>query len=237
MLSKLHTNLLTTEVKWRTKREPSRHRRLGSVVIAVAFLSRRGYLDTLATILGSIPPRGHPSPPPFPTLLSVVHRLSSSLEGADRCENEPRTYMQPKANVREETTRYTSSRSLQKPGESNDSPMLKQTMPFHWKRPGTSQKRLGELDAPQVRSYRTVNGVLHRSLQWESWRDQSRMSRVIRVTNVTFVTNGDADASNSMSDARRWELRPANDPNPLAVACSGLPLFMGSADEAAVSNG
>jgi len=101
----------------------------------------------------SIPPRGHPSPPPFLTLLSVVHRLSSSLEGADHCENELRTYMQPKTNVRAETTSYTSSRSLQKPGESNDSPMLKQTMPFHWKRPGTSQKRLGELDAPKVRSY------------------------------------------------------------------------------------
>lgn len=181
----------------------------------------------------SIPPRGHRSPPPFLTTLSVVHRWRSSLEGADHCENKPRTNMRPKTNVRAETTRYTSSRSLQKPGESNDSPLLKKTAPSHWKRTETSQKRLGELDAPQVRSYRTVNGVLHRSLQWESWRDQSRMSRVIRVTNVTFVTNGDADASNSMSDARRRELRPANDPNLLSVACSGLPLFIGSAGEAA----
>jgi hypothetical protein len=68
--------------------------------------------------------------------------------------------------------RHASSRSLQKPGESNDSPLLKKTAPSHWKRPETSQKRLGELDAPQVRSYRTVNGVLHRSLQWE--RPKSR---------------------------------------------------------------
>ncbi|KAF8224692.1 hypothetical protein L208DRAFT_1409738, partial [Tricholoma matsutake] len=41
------------------------------------------------------------------------------------------------------------------------------TTPSHWKRPETSQKRLGELDAPQVQSYRTGNGVLHCSLQWE----------------------------------------------------------------------
>lgn len=51
--------------------------------------------------------------------------------------------------------------------KTNLEPLLKKTAPSHWKRPETSQKRLGELDAPQVRSYRTVNGVLHRSLQWE----------------------------------------------------------------------
>jgi hypothetical protein len=115
----------------------------------------------------SIPPWGHPLSPPFLTTLSVIHQWRSSLEGVDHCKNKPRTNMWPKTNVRVETTRYTSSRSLQNPGESNDSPLLKKTAPSHWKQPETSQKRLGELDAPQVRSYRTVNGMLHCSLQWE----------------------------------------------------------------------
>jgi hypothetical protein len=73
----------------------------------------------------SMPPRRHPSPPPFLTTPSIVHRWTSSLEGADHCKNKPRTNMRPKTNVRVETTRYTSSRSLQNPGESNDSPLLK----------------------------------------------------------------------------------------------------------------
>jgi hypothetical protein len=138
----------------------------------------------------SIPPRGVPSPPPFPIALSVVHRWSSSLKEADHC----------KTNVRAETMRYASSHSLQKPGESNDSPLLKKPRRLIGNGLKQVKRDLGELDAPQVRSYRTVNGGKHRSLQWE--RPKSDEPR--HPSHEGDVRHKrEADASNSMSDARQ----------------------------------